>query len=210
MFNLPWYAWFNVLALPCLWLLFLLGMALEGQPKWQRKLIGLHVLGAIVTIFLYWNPAVSQNLTAIHYVLAVLVVPIAVWNLGITCQQLILSFLAMFFADAKDKSVIAMENDTQPQFDVDDDEIDLDVGCPSPEGEEQRAEACGEAISALFSGNSSAKTRLESVDTLLGVDDEAEEPGAEFVALLINGAALSLLTLPPVFMSLRMAFSLTG
>lgn len=210
MFNLPWYAWFNVLALPGLWLLFLLGMALEGQPKWQRKLIGLHVLGAIITIFLYWNPAVSQNLTAIHYVLAMLVVPIAVWNLGITCQQLILSVLAMIFADPKEKSVIAMENDTQPHFNVDDDEIDLDAGCPSLVGEEQRAEECGEAVSALFSGNSSAKTRLESVNTLLGVDDEAEEPGAEFVALLINGAVLSLLTLPPVFMSLQMALSLTG
>ena len=210
MFNLPWYAWFNVLALPCLWLLFLLGMALEGQPKWQRKLIGLHVLGAIVTIFLYWNPAVSQNLTAIHYVLAMLVVPIAVWNLGITFQQLILSALAMFFTGPREKCVVVMENDTQPQFDVDDDEIDLDAGCHSLDGEEQCAEEFGEAVSALFSGNSSAKARLDSVNTLLGVDDEVEEPGAEFVALLIHGAMLSLLTLPPVFMSLRMALSLTS
>ena len=203
MFNLPWYSWFNVMAIPCLWGLLSLNSAMASRPAWLGKVLRVQILAAITTIFLYWNPAISDGLLPLHYALILLVLPLLIWNIGAVVLDLLQIAWVNVKLLAKPQMQRVPEPETPPVL-LHGNDIDLDGG----ESPLLREKEIGEAVSSLFSSHSSAATRVGSIGKLFGEPDDEEfnQHGRYYVmGLLIYGFAIAIVLMPVAYMTLSMA-----
>ena len=72
MFNLPWFSWLNVLAIPLLWGMMWVGLRIEKSPRWQHHASVVGHLSIVAVIMLYWNPAVAKLFYPSDYLIAML------------------------------------------------------------------------------------------------------------------------------------------
>ncbi|NND92160.1 MAG: hypothetical protein HKN42_14970 [Granulosicoccus sp.] len=206
MFNLPWYSWFNVLALPILWGLLYIDMAVQDRSAWMKNFIGFHILASIACIFLYWNPQLAGTLVPANYLLAVLIVPFAAWNIAQGFAELFQAIYQtaapLFGVDEKPvRTTTASVAGDADDIDILADDLDLDGGVTCGSMDEDVAKA-GKAITSLFSNRSTARDRMEGVMTLLGDDDD--KASTDLWAGLIAVGIYLLIWLPPMYMSVQL------
>lgn len=200
MFNLPWYAWLNVFALPCLWLYLMLDFALQGKPKWFRQYTTVSLIACMLSLFLYWNPSLNALFSPLQLGLVALIVPLVIWSLGISCLQLLASPVRWWTRDAEEGEASLASTQSGVHFNLDDDDIDLDGGAVEAVDDVQR----GKAIAGLFSKNATLDDSLGNIMTLLGAQQDDSSPGVPVSLLLAQVFCMSLILLPPLVLSLRL------
>ena len=70
MFNLPWYVWFNVLAVPLVWAVVWFGLKCEKASPWKFTASTTGHVSAVLVIFLYWNEHIQQVTAPLSYFIA--------------------------------------------------------------------------------------------------------------------------------------------
>ena len=201
MFNLPWYAWLNLLALPVLWVLFYVEYVVTEKPRWLRQYSGVAMAAAAVVILLYWNPHINTALVPLQYGLMLLVVPFAVVQLGVAITGLILSLLAWCIRFTRGSQIEPAEPESGAIDDLEADSIDLDKVYS---GTDCSADKVGRAVSTLFSRHSSLESNIDSLVTLSRIDRNTDSKVDDVAAHLIQGALIAALLLPPLVMCIRL------
>jgi len=210
MFNLPWYSWFNVLALPILCVVLVVGMSMAGQAPWLKQLFKVQMLVAAAVVFMYWNAALLGSFLPLNYafllsttVLAVYVVGGAVWDLLVVTIAWLRNKSKHAKAPVTSTAVQQQtHSDTQGISDVDG-IVDLDAGqCSDVERDRQM----GEAISSLFRKSSDSEPS-SLVKFAKAIEEEADEEDDFFtvVGVLIFTFVSAVVVLPPLYMSFKLA-----
>ena len=127
MFNLPWYSWLNVLGLPVLWALLYVDYAVFAKSKWVNQYATVAIAASVVTIVLYWNPAINVLLTPLQYGLIALVLPMTVWHVSLSVTELVSAAVACLRV-GRGESANECPPESVPKFNIEDDDIDLDAG----------------------------------------------------------------------------------
>ncbi len=200
MFNLPWYAWLNVLALPCLWAYLMLDCALQGKPRWFRQLTTVALGACVCSLFLYWNPPINDWLTPLQIGLMVLIAPMVVWFVGNSCLQLLACALPAPGRDADKEAVSSKSPPTAPAYHLDDDDIDLDAGTSNDISDEQ----LGKTIAALFSRDATLDDSLGNVMRLIGAEENVNTTGELLRLQLLQALCMGLILIPPLVLGLRL------
>ncbi len=198
MFNLPWYAWLNVLALPGLWVFLMFDCAVQGKPRWFRQFTTVSMVACVVCLFLYWNPALNVLFSPLQYALIVLIAPLTIWLLGTSSLQLLAGLLTGFSGDSDGVKAHPFSGQSGHQFKVDDDDIHLDGGIDKNGGDQRR----GESIAALFSRNATLDESVGAVVSLIGAQESVYSTGSLVALQLVQLTAMGLLLLPPLILSL--------
>lgn len=206
MFNIPWYSWLNILALPILLGIMYFESVLEEEPGWLKQLLVFHYIALFVVIVLYWNPQLFQMLVPANYLLALLILPYALWQIvqGLIGLTDALKHRKSRLHPAKNR---AGHDDHQPAspapWPLEGDDLDLDEGVTCASLAEQQARTT-ESISGLFSKNNSTKSKINNALFLLGEPDidTPHEHDASFhvIGLLVY----CLFAMPGAFMSIQL------
>ena len=218
MFNLPWYSWINVLAIPLVWLLVWTGMKLQKVAPWQFKLSLVGHLSIVAIIFLYWNPQITPVLNPATYLLAALAAITALYILLSTVFESIKTSYRTFVLindSAKTSNNVDLESaankDTSQArgnqvyvdgvLDIDDDDC----------VDEQVAMQMVDAFSAAFSPSKSlADTALVQEQVREYSDSELQsDPGICNGALWATSTALLVVLAAPIWMSWSLLKPLT-
>lgn len=184
MFNLPWYAWLNVLALPCLWLSLMLDCALQGRPQWFRHFTTISLLACIVSVFLYWNPHVNALFSPLQPGLIILIVLLVACTLITQCLQLLISGMRWWKHASNGKE--------EPS------------AAPSPADHAVTDEQRGKAMTGLFSPKATLDESLNNLLLLTGVQDDDETPGVLIPLQLIQLLLSGLILIPPMLLSFHL------
>lgn len=201
MFNLPWYSWLNVLGLVLLWAFMYVDYVALKKPQWVHRLTTASLVASAFTIVLYWNPGFNTLFNPLQYGLIALILPLAVWLMGLGITELALAIVSYCFASKNRRSVMMSSSEPVSQFNLDDDEIDLDAG-ESPS--HCHSEMVGASISNLFSSDASARSNIESIIALTGVDVDELNNDTDISLHLVHTLMVSMLLVPPMIMSLRL------
>jgi len=200
MFNLPWYAWLNVFALPCLWLYLMLECAFQSRPTWFRQYTSVSIIACACSVFLYWNPAANALFTPLQYGLIALIVPLTTVSVGIIVLQLLSSILEWLTGDSEQREQSLSTTQEGVAFNLDDDDIDLDGGTRRTIGHEQR----GAVIAALLSSQSTLDDSVGNIMTLLGTQEDDSTTLTLVGMLSIQLICTGLIMMPPLLMSFRL------
>jgi len=202
MFNLPWYSWLNVLALPIIWGCMSFDFSVKDAPAWARRLIKFHILAAVCVIFLYWNPQIYNSLVPLNYLLAVAVLPYAAWNMITSASGFIDSvykYTRHLWDVKKGAKRLAKTLSTTPETastpasNLEDADIDLDECMSNCEFDDELM------MRKLLKSDSAGSEKYHGVMSILGAD---EEPDSLLVSISFGVFLLySVLCLPPLYMS---------
>jgi len=209
MFNLPWYSWFNVLAIPLLWSLIWFGLKIEKVPRWQHQFSLLGHISFVAIIFLHWNPSVSQMMTPFTYVIATFALATAAW---ITIPTFYEAFRVLFRTlslqgKAKQKTPqapvaanVCKNDNAEPEY------VDgiLDIECDECSNEET-AQMVDAFVSAISPSKSVADTELMQQLKEGYADDELlENPVESNSTMWLTAAGTLLLVIGPIWMSVEL------
>lgn len=201
MFNLPWYAWLNLLGLPVLWLMMYVDHVVLDKPKWLKLGTSLMIAASAVAVVLFWNPAVNALFDPLQYGLITLILPMSVLHMGLAITGVISAAHATFMAISSRGIDQPCRSEPAPGFNIEDDEIDLDAG---EQGAGSQNERFAESLSNLFSNDASMKTTIESVAALTGVEPQTPQSDTDLIAQSVHAAVVLVLLLPPLLWSLQL------
>lgn len=137
MFNLPWYIWFNVLAIPSVWLLIWVGLKIEKAPRWKHHICLVGTLSQIAILFLHWNPSVASVLNPATYLLAALAIGAALYTIvPMLYESVNTTYRTLQLLGNSDSRALALDSGSSAQtkpvnevkyvdgvLDIDDDEV---------------------------------------------------------------------------------------
>jgi len=175
MFNLPWYSWFNVLALPILCVVLVVGMSMAGQAPWLKQLFKVQMLVAAAVVFMYWNVTIAWLRNKSKHAKA----PVT----STAVQQ-------------------QTHSDTQGISDVDG-IVDLDAGqCSDVERDRQMGEAIS---SLFRKSSDSEPSSLVKFAKAIEEEADEEDDFFTVVGVLIFTFVSAVVVLPPLYMSFKLA-----
>jgi len=194
MFNLPWYAWVNLLGLPILLLVLYADYALRGLPKWTRYIAKFQLLCCAATLVAYRN----THLIDIGYPVAI------IFFIGVSslfALQLLDLATALYLGIFGKKYTPSNQSNDQAHLatnaatvDLDAELVDLDQGCCAHE------KRVHDNMPVVLNKKLSGQERLKGTLRLLGELEEGQElhqmKGATRDALLAGSVMLSFLIAP--------------
>ncbi|MFK7855278.1 MAG: hypothetical protein AB8B79_14240 [Granulosicoccus sp.] len=201
MFNLPWYAWLNLLGLPVLWLMMYVDQALLEKPQWLKLGTSLMIAASAIAVVLFWNPTVNALFYPLQYCLIALILPMSVLHMGVAITGVMSAAYAFCMAFSRQGVEQTCRSESAPGFNIEDDEIDLDGG---EQFAGRQDEKLGEAISSLFSKDASLKTNIKSIVTLTGAEPQNLEADDDLLAQAVHAAVVVVFLLPPMLWSLQL------
>jgi len=205
MFNLPWYAWINIFALPLMWLFMTLDFTVLGAATWLRRLVKYYIAACVASIFLYWNPQLYHSLVPVSYFMVGLIVPFTLWNLWLSLSGVIETVDALLFPKLREENAIehravAVELDEVPLAHLHNANVDLDVGVTCQALEQARDKEL-EHVATLLAQGHSTESKLESFQALMGGEEEFRPDGITLFTCVAVFVLYASVSLPPMVMS---------
>ena len=207
MLNLPWYAWFNIIGLMCLWLIFWITHNFQQDSRAIRIVSHFKSIALIAFVLMYWNQSIIAALDNLLIAVTVLVVPLIAWD--------ILSVLWSLYSDKRKKNdshnndrLISSEKSAHSNK-FDEDDIDLDDGDSFSEEDDLEF---GRAIGTLFSpgsGDSDWFQALKKVNSMSGEDHKIEDENTFAITFICMALVCSILV-PPAYMAIKMSLAVVS
>ena len=200
MFNLPWYAWLNVIALPCFWACVMLEIAANRTLQPYRKYTTVAIVACVFSVFLYWNPPLNALFSPLQIGLVALIAPLALFTLATAGIQIVATARSCVTTLDNSANVALSSCHSTAEFDPDEDDIDLD----SDSNSVVETEACGRAIASLFAKNATLDDSVSCLQTLFENSLEDESPKELLFALLAQLLLAGMILIPPFYMSIQL------
>jgi len=165
MFNLPWYAWLNILSLPILFVFIRIDYKFRDMPKLMRQLVSFQFLACAGTLLLYRNTHVFDPGAPLTYLLLLSVGSLFAMQVYDFGCGLIMGVLAKFRKRRRNTRAPVVIN---AATDLDSEFVDID------EAECETVKKVNHNLPNVLSGKRKPEDRLKSFMVMIGEMDEGD------------------------------------